>query len=278
MASSQPELPPLREVIARHNLSARHALGQHYLLDSNITDRMVRTAGNLTGNHVIEIGPGPGGLTRSLLKQGTRHVTAIERDLRCIPALKELQQVYPDRLTVIEGDALKIDPVALCAKPRKIIANLPYNIATPLIIGWLRNAGEWDSLTLMLQKEVAERIAGKPNMKSYGRLSVIVQWLSAVKLEFNVNKQAFVPPPKVMSSVISLTPHNKPEWPVTAISWTALETVTQAAFGQRRKMIRSSLKPLGINLEALGIDPKIRAENLSIKDFCRLAEAYVESN
>lgn len=270
MASSQPDLPPLRDIIARYGLSARHSLGQHYLLDLNITDRMARLAGDLSKTNVIEIGPGPGGLTRSLLNANALHVFAIERDERCIPALEELKAAYPGRLTVIEGDALEVNPADLCPAPRQIIANLPYNIATPLIIGWLKNAQDWDRLILMLQKEVADRMASAHGMKTYGRLSVIVQWLCSVTSEFNVNKKAFVPPPKVMSSVISLKPHKNPDM---SLSWDALETVTQAAFGMRRKMVRSSLKSLGLDLENLKINPTNRAEELSVDDFCRLAKA-----
>ncbi len=270
MALSQPKLPPLREVIARYNLSARRSLGQHYLLDLNITDRMVRAAGDLTQSHVVEIGPGPGGLTRSLLAAGAAHITAIERDSRCIPALQELQSAYPGRLTVIEDDALTVDPIKFTDAPRKIIANLPYNIATPLMIGWLKNASSWQGMTLMLQKEVAERITSAPGSKTYGRLSVLIQWLCSVNFEFSVNKQSFVPPPKVMSSVIVLTPRPQP---LADISQKALETVTQAAFGQRRKMVRSSLKVLGLDLESLNIDPTVRAEDLNVGDYCRLAQA-----
>jgi 16S rRNA (adenine1518-N6/adenine1519-N6)-dimethyltransferase len=274
MAAPQPKLPPLRDVIALYKLSARRALGQHYLLDLNITDRLVRIAGDLTQTHVIEIGPGPGGLTRSLLNAGAAHVTAIERDDRCIPALQELQTAYPNRLTIIEDDALKINPIDVSEAPRQIIANLPYNIATPLLIGWLRQASEWRGFVLMLQKEVADRITSAPGLKTYGRLSVLVQWLCSAKSEFNVNKQAFVPPPKVMSSVISLKPHDQPE---QNVSWKALETVTQAAFGQRRKMLRSSIKPLGLDIESLNIDPTLRAEDLTVSDYCRLARAYTDS-
>lgn len=271
MASPQSELPSLRDTIARYKLSARRALGQHYLLDLNITDRLVRIAGDLTQTHVIEIGPGPGGLTRSLLNAGASYVTAIERDARCIPALEELRLVYPDRLTIIEDDALTVDPIKLSQSPRQIIANLPYNIATPLLIGWLKQASALQGLILMLQKEVADRITSAPGLKTYGRLSVLVQWLCAVKSEFNVNKQAFVPPPKVMSSVISLIPHAQP---ADNVSWKSLETVTQAAFGQRRKMLRSSLKSLGLDLESLDIDPTLRAEDLVVGDYCRLARAH----
>jgi len=271
MVNSQPKLPPLRDIIAQHKLSARRALGQHYLLDLNITDRLVRIAGDLTKTHVIEIGPGPGGLTRSLLNAGAAHVTAIERDDRCIPALEEIQSAYPGRLTIIENDALKVNPIDVSEAPRQIIANLPYNIATPLLIGWLRQASAFQGLVLMFQKEVADRITSAPGLKTYGRLSVLVQWLCEAKSEFTVNKKSFVPPPKVMSSVISLKPHAQP---AENVNWESLETVTQAAFGQRRKMLRSSLKPLGLDIEGLDINPTLRAEDLSVSDYCRLAQAH----
>jgi 16S rRNA (adenine1518-N6/adenine1519-N6)-dimethyltransferase len=271
MVNSQPKLPPLRDIIAQHKLSARRALGQHYLLDLNITDRLVRIAGDLTKTHVIEIGPGPGGLTRSLLNAGAAHVTAIERDDRCIPALEEIQSAYPGRLTIIEDDALKVNSIDVSEAPRQIIANLPYNIATPLLIGWLRQASAFQGLVLMFQKEVADRITSAPGLKTYGRLSVLVQWLCEAKSEFTVNKKSFVPPPKVMSSVISLKPHAQP---AENVNWESLETVTQAAFGQRRKMLRSSLKPLGLDIEGLDINPTLRAEDLSVSDYCRLARAH----
>jgi 16S rRNA (adenine1518-N6/adenine1519-N6)-dimethyltransferase len=267
----QPELPPLRAVIARYGLSAKHSLGQHYLLDMNLTDRMVRTVGDLSATTVVEVGPGPGGLTRSLLRGGAARVVAVERDRRCIPALEDLRGAYPDRLTIIEGDALALDLADLAPSPRRIIANLPYNISTPLLIGWLKQIDAWLGLTVMLQKEVADRLAGKTGQKTYGRLSVMAQWLCTVRHEFNVNRQAFVPPPKVTSSVVTLTPHpHLPERP----SWPALEKVTQTAFGQRRKMVRTSLKPLGLDLEALGIDPTVRAEDIDVATYCRLAQAY----
>ncbi|MEQ8194477.1 MAG: 16S rRNA (adenine(1518)-N(6)/adenine(1519)-N(6))-dimethyltransferase RsmA [Rhodospirillales bacterium] len=271
---AQPDLPPLREVIARHGLSAKHSLGQHYLLDQNLTDRMVRTAGNLSATHVVEVGPGPGGLTRSLLKAGTAKVVAVERDRRCIPALNELRAAYPDRLEIVEGDALALDLSELVPPPRRIIANLPYNISTPLLIGWLKRIEAWQGLTVMLQKEVAERLAATAGQKAYGRLSVMAQWRCTVEIEFNVNKQAFVPPPKVTSSVATLAPREKP---LAEATWNALETVVQTAFGQRRKMVRASLKPLGLDLAALGIDPTVRAEDLDIETFCTLARAYQDA-
>ncbi len=266
-------LPPLREVIARHRLSARRSLGQHFLLDSNLTARIARAAGDLRDRNVIEVGPGPGGLTRALLETGARRVYAIERDGRCITALKELAAAYPERLHLTEGDALETNAVALAPAPRCIVANLPYNIAVPLLIGWLRRAGEFEALTLMFQKEVAERLTAAPGGKDYGRLSVLVQWLCETRLLFNVDQRAFTPPPKVTSTVVSLIPRKKP---LAAADWESLEAVTAAAFGQRRKMLRSSLKPLGLDLEALSIDATARAEELDVEIFCLLARAHAE--
>ncbi len=270
-----PDLPPLRDVIKRHGLGAKKKLGQHFLLDPNLSDRIARMAGDLTDITVIEIGPGPGGLTRSLLKSKAAKVIAVERDRRCVPALQELSDAYPERLEIIEGDALETDVWGLGEAPRRVVANLPYNVATPLLISWLRHLEAFDGLTLMFQKEVAERLVAKPGNKEYGRLSVITQWLAQVRLEFNVSKDAFTPPPKVASSVVSIVPH--PE-PLVACKWEALETVTQAAFGQRRKMLRSSLKKLSLDLPALGIEPTARAEELSVEQFCRLADAYETAN
>ena len=264
-------LPPLREVIAKYGLGARHSLGQHFLLDSNLCRRIARAGGSLEGRSVIEVGPGPGGLTRAILDEGAARVVAIEKDRRCIEALMELAAVSEGRLDVVEGDALAVDPAALVPGPRRVIANLPYNVATPLLLGWLRNAASYEGLTLMFQKEVADRLAATPRTKSYGRLSIITQWLCAVRFAFNVDKRAFTPPPKVTSSVVLLTP--RPE-PVAPASWQALETVTAAAFGQRRKMLRSSLKSLAIDLESTGIRPEARAEELSVADFCTLARTW----
>ncbi|MDA0306932.1 MAG: 16S rRNA (adenine(1518)-N(6)/adenine(1519)-N(6))-dimethyltransferase RsmA, partial [Proteobacteria bacterium] len=265
------DLPPLRDIIKRHGLGAKKSLGQHFLLDPNLCDRIARAAGDLTNVTVIEIGPGPGCLTRSLLKSAAAKIIAVERDKRCIPALYELADAYPERLDIIEGDALETDIWRLGAAPRRIIANLPYNVATPLLIGWLRHLEAFSGLTLMFQKEVADRLAAKPGSKDYGRLSVITQWLAEVRLEFNVSKDAFTPPPKVTSSVVSIIPRAKP---LVACQWVALETVTQAAFGQRRKMLRSSVKKLGLDLPSLGIEPTARAEELSVQQFCRMAQAY----
>lgn len=265
-------LPPLREVIARHGLAARKSLGQHFLLDLNLTARIARAAGNLARGTTIEIGPGPGGLTRALLAAGAR-VIAIERDARCIEALAELASAYPGRLELIEGDALETEAASLGAPPRRIVANLPYNVATPLLIGWLRAAGSFESLTLMFQKEVAERIAAQPGAKSYGRLAVIAQFRCAVEPQFEVTRRAFVPPPKVDSAVIRLVPHANPPHEAR---FETLERVTAAAFGQRRKMLRVSLKSLGdaaALLDAAKLDGTLRAEQVGVAGFCALARA-----
>lgn len=278
VAARPPRLPPLRDVIARHGLRTRKSLGQHFLLDLNLTARIARAAGNLERHTVIEVGPGPGGLTRALLDAGAKKVIAVEKDQRCIEALGELTAAYGDRLAVVEGDALEARVAArvltLAAPPRKIVSNLPYNIATPLLIGWLRRIRELDGLTLMFQKEVAHRLAAVPGGKDYGRLSVITQWLCEVRILFNVDKRAFTPPPRVVSTVVSLIPRKRP---LAAAAWPCLERITQAAFGQRRKMLRSSLKPLGLDLESLGIDPTLRAEDLTVEQFCRLAGAWEDA-
>ena len=276
-----PDLPPLGDVIRRFDLGARKSLGQHFLLDLNLCRRIARASGDWAGDlgdvTVIEIGPGPGGLTRALLETGARKVLAVEKDSRCVAALRELSAAYPGRLEVIEADALGTDVQALTSPPRRVVANLPYNIATPLLLGWLRRITDFDGLTLMFQKEVAGRLVAQPGSKAYGRLSVITQWLAEVRHEFNVSKQAFTPRPKVASSVVSVIPRPAPLAPA---DWQALETVTAAAFGQRRKMLRSSLKPLGLglglDLGALGIEPTVRAEDLSVEEFCAIARAVHE--
>ncbi|HJO97030.1 MAG TPA: 16S rRNA (adenine(1518)-N(6)/adenine(1519)-N(6))-dimethyltransferase RsmA [Rhodospirillales bacterium] len=267
---SASDLPPLRQVIARHGLTARRKLGQHFLLDLNLTARIARAAGDLATTNVIEVGPGPGGLTRALLDAGAAQVVAIERDPRCIAALAELAAIYPGRLRIVEGDAKTIDPVDLAAPPRRIIANLPYNIGVPLLLSWLGGAADYAGLTLMFQKEVADRLLGRPGSKDYGRLSVMVQWLCEVRREFNVDRRAFTPPPKVASSVVTLTPRRQP---LAAANMADLERVTAAAFGQRRKMLRSSLKSLDLDPQMLGLDPTARAEELSVEEFCVLARA-----
>ncbi len=271
------DLPPLREVIARHGLAARKALGQNFLLDLNLTSRIARSAGDLTGVHVIEVGPGPGGLTRALLAAGAAAVTAIEMDERCLPALEEIAARYPGRLTVIRGDALKTDMAALAAgRPTRVVANLPYNVATPLIVGWLQTE-PWPpwflSLTLMVQREFAERlVATTAERKDYGRLSVLTALRAEARIQFDVPPSAFVPAPKVMSSVVSLTPRRD----APRFDMALLERVTQAAFGQRRKMLRQALKPLGeaiALLEAADIAPERRAEEVSPDGFLALVRA-----
>jgi len=257
-------------VIARHGLTARRKLGQHFLLDLNLTARIARAAGDLAATNVVEVGPGPGGLTRALLEAGAAQVVAVERDPRCIAALEELAAIYPGRLKVVEGDARAIDPVDLVAPPRRIVANLPYNIGVPLLLSWLGRAADYAGLTLMFQKEVADRLVGRPRSKDYGRLSVMVQWLCEVRREFNVDRHAFTPPPKVASSVVTLVPRRLP---LAQANMADLEQVTAAAFGQRRKMLRTSLKPLGLDPQSLGLDPTARAEELTVEQFCILARA-----
>ncbi len=265
-------LPPLRDVIARFDLGARKALGQNFLLDLNLTGRIARSAGLAEGLSVLEVGPGPGGLTRALLASPAREVVAVERDSRFIEALQDVVQAADGRLRIIEADALEVDPVELTAAPRAIVANLPYNVATPLLIGWLKRIGEYVSLTLMFQKEVADRLVAQPGSKAYGRLSVITQWQADARVLFNLPARAFTPPPKVESSVVHLTPRAAPE----PAEWAAMEAVTAAAFGQRRKMLRQSLKSLG-NAEALlaetGIAPTARAEEIPVAGFAALARA-----
>jgi 16S rRNA (adenine1518-N6/adenine1519-N6)-dimethyltransferase len=267
-------LPPLREVIKRFGLAARKSLGQNFLLDLNLIARIARAAGSLDGINVVEIGPGPGGLTRALLAAGAASVTAIERDQRCVEAIEELTAAYPGRLRVVAGDALTIDPAGLVPAPRKIVANLPYNIATALLLQWLPSLGAYESLTLMFQKEVAARLAAGPRSRDYGRLSVLVQWTARVTPLFDVAPRAFVPAPKVTSTLIRVEPRPAPLAPCNRVD---LERVTAAAFGQRRKMLRQSLKSLGLPpeplLAATGIAPTRRAEELSVEEFCALARA-----
>jgi 16S rRNA (adenine1518-N6/adenine1519-N6)-dimethyltransferase len=271
-------LPPLRELIARHGIVARKSLGQNFLLDLNLTGRIARAAGPLENATVIEIGPGPGALTRALLTAGARRILAIERDERCVAALGEIAAACPGRLELVAGDALRLDPVELSDAPRKIVANLPYNIATSLLIGWLDRIGEYESLTLMFQREVAERLTAAPRSKSYGRLSVLVQWLAEPQILFDIPPRAFVPPPKVTSSVVRIVP--RPE-PLALADRTALERVTAAAFGQRRKMLRTSLKMLGVPVEPLldraGVAPIARAEELTVAEFCAIARVVQQN-
>lgn len=276
--TKSPDLPPLREVIAQHGLGAVKSLGQHFLLDMNLTRRIARAAGDLATGSTIEVGPGPGGLTRALLLEGAARVHAVEKDRRCIAALGQLAGVFPGRLEIIEGDALTMDVAGLGAPPRRIVANLPYNIAAPLLAGWLeslyRAPGCFDGLTLMFQKEVAQRLAAAPGSRAYGRLSVVSQWLCEVRTLFDVPPRAFTPPPKVTSTVVRLRPRPAPQCPA---SLAVLERVTAAAFGQRRKMLRQSLKSLGPDSAALitaaGVPETARAEELSVADFCALAQA-----
>lgn len=266
-------LSPLRDVIARHGLDAKKALGQNFILDLNLTQKVARTAGSLEGATVIEVGPGPGGLTRAILALGAKKVVAIERDPRCLPALQEISDHYPGRLEVIEGDALKIDFRDLAkGEPVKIIANLPYNVGTQLLVNWLLPAQWppfWQSLTLMFQKEVGQRIVAREDDNHYGRLGVLCGWRTEAHMAFDIPPQAFTPPPKVTSTVVHLEPIENP-LPCDADK---LEKVTLAAFGQRRKMLRQSLKPIGGEalLARAEIDPQRRAETLSVEEFCKLA-------
>ncbi|ATQ57110.1 16S rRNA (adenine(1518)-N(6)/adenine(1519)-N(6))-dimethyltransferase RsmA [Paracoccus yeei] len=268
-------LPPLREVIARHDLRAKKQLGQNFLLDLNLTAKIARAAGDLTGCDVIEVGPGPGGLTRGLLAEGARRVLAIEKDDRALPALAEIAEAYPGRLEVIHGDALEIDPLAHLTPPIRICANLPYNVGTELLIRWLAPPQWppfWKSLTLMFQKEVAERIVARPGGKAYGRLAVLAQWRSDAKIVMTLPPEAFVPAPKVHSSVVHLTALPEPRYPADAA---VLNRVVAAGFNQRRKMLRASLKGLHPAIEDLlieaGIAPTARAEEIGLEQFCALA-------
>ena len=270
------DLPPLRDVIRRHELAAKKSLGQNFLLDLNLTARIARAGGRLEGVTVVEVGPGPGGLTRALLAEGAKRVVAIEKDSRALGALAEIAARYPGRLDVIEGDALEVDMAALAGEgPARVIANLPYNIATPLLTGWVaadRWPPWWDGLTLMFQREVAERIAARPGDEAYGRLAVLCGWRCETSIAFDVNPQAFTPPPKVTSSVVRLTPREAP----LPCAVRDLEAVTQAAFGQRRKMLRQSLKSLGdaaALLAEAGIEPTRRAEEIPVDGFVALANA-----
>jgi 16S rRNA (adenine1518-N6/adenine1519-N6)-dimethyltransferase len=279
-------LPPLRDVIAALDLRAKKSLGQNFLLDLNLTRKIARAAGAATGAQsatekplkgavVYEVGPGPGGLTRALLMEGAKKVIAVERDQRCLPALAEIAAAYPGRLDVISADAMKLDEKALLPQGVHIAANLPYNVGTALLIKWLSAETWppfWSSLTLMFQREVAERITAKPGSEHYGRLSVLAGWRTKAKIQFDVSARAFVPPPSVTSSIVRLEP--LPE-PVAQAALKDLERVTEAAFGQRRKMLRQSLKPLGGEalLEKAGIEPTRRPEELSVTEFAALARA-----
>ncbi|WP_305968443.1 MULTISPECIES: 16S rRNA (adenine(1518)-N(6)/adenine(1519)-N(6))-dimethyltransferase RsmA [unclassified Mameliella] len=271
------DLPPLREVIAQHQLSARKSLGQNFLLDLNLTARIARVAGDLSETDVLEVGPGPGGLTRGLLAEGARKVLAVEKDARCLPVLEEIAAAYPDRLEVIEGDALEIDPATHLAAPYAICANLPYNVGTELLVRWLTPRDwppAWKSLTLMFQKEVAERIVAEPGSKAYGRLALLAQWRCDARIALTLPPGAFTPPPKVSSAVVHLTALPAPRYEADA---KVLERVVAAAFNQRRKMLRAALKGLSPQIEdhlaAAGIPPTERAERVPLEAFCALARS-----
>ncbi|MEM9228804.1 MAG: 16S rRNA (adenine(1518)-N(6)/adenine(1519)-N(6))-dimethyltransferase RsmA [Pseudomonadota bacterium] len=268
-------LPPLREIIAKHQLRARKSLGQNFLLDLNLTRKIARHAGDLSAYDVLEVGPGPGGLTRALLAEGAVKVVAIERDARCIPALAEVSAAWPDRLTVIEGDALQVDLGHTIRKPYRVVANLPYNVGTEMLVRWLSPEDwppDWASLTLMFQREVAERIVAVPGSKSYGRLSILSQWRSTPRIVMDLPPTAFTPPPKVSSAVVHFTALPEPRFTADR---QVLERVVAAAFQQRRKMMRAALKavvadPVAV-LTRAGIDPTARAETLDLSAFCTLA-------
>ncbi len=274
------DLPPLREVIRRHDLRAKKSLGQNFLLDLNLTARIARAAGPLEGITIVEIGPGPGGLTRALLALGAKRVIAVERDPRAIAALAEIAARHPARLELIEADALTFDPRPHLAGERaRIVANLPYNIATALLVSWLvvEPWPPWyDRLVLMFQREVAERIVAAAGSKTYGRLSVLAQWRTTPKIMFEISAKAFVPPPKVTSALVELVPRAAP----LACAREALEAVTAAAFGQRRKMLRQSLKSLGVDpamlLAKAALDPTARAEEIPVEGFVGLARAFAD--
>jgi len=268
-------LPPLREVIAAYGLAPRKSLGQNFLFDLNLTARIARAAGAGEGGVFYEVGPGPGGLTRALLAEGAERVIAVERDSRCLPALADIAAAYPGKLEVIGADALALDEAAILPRGVRVAANLPYNVGTAILVKWLTAQAwppVWASLTLMFQKEVAQRITAGPGTAHYGRLAVLAQWRCTAKILFDVNRGAFVPPPAVTSAIVRLEPRAEPLAPADL---TKLEAVTQAAFGQRRKMLRQSLKPLGGEalLAKAGIDPTLRPEDLAIEQFAALARA-----
>ena len=268
-------LPPLREVIAAHGLAPKKSLGQNFLFDLNLTAKIARAAGAAAGGTFYEVGPGPGGLTRALLGEGADKVIAVERDVRCLPALEEIAAAWPGKLEIISDDALKLDEAGILPRGSRIAANLPYNVGTAILIKWLTAPAwppVWASLTLMFQKEVAQRITAKPGTEHYGRLSVLAQWRCTAKLLFDVNPHAFVPPPSVTSSIVRLEPRQQPLAPCALAD---LEKITAASFGQRRKMLRQSLKPLGGEglAEKAGIDPTARPEDLTIEQFAALARA-----
>jgi len=268
-------LPPLRQVIASHGLSARKSLGQNFLLDLNLTAKIARQAGDLTQCDVLEIGPGPGGLTRGLLAQGARRVLAVEKDARCLPALDEIAEAYPGRLTVLNADALDIDPLAHLTPPIRIVANLPYNVGTELLVRWLTPTQwppAWTSLTLMFQREVAERIVAQPGSKAYGRLALLAQWRARAQIVMSLPPEAFTPAPKVSSAVVHLTALPEPRFPADPVK---LERLVARAFNQRRKMLRAALKGMAPDIEdkllAAGIQPTDRAETVDLERFCALS-------
>lgn len=270
-------LPPLRDVIAKHQLSARKSLGQNFLLDLNLTAKIARQAGDLTECDVLEIGPGPGGLTRGLLSEGARKILAVEKDARCLPALQEIADAYPGQLDVINADALELDVLEHLTPPIRVAANLPYNVGTELLVRWLTPKQWppfWQSLTLMFQREVAERIVAQPGSKTYGRLAILAQWRSDARIVLNLPPGAFTPPPKVSSAVVHLTALPEPRFEADA---TVLSRVVAAAFNQRRKMLRAALKGTAPDIEdrliAAGIKPTERAEQVSLEQFCALARA-----
>lgn len=268
-------LPPLREVIATHDLAARKSLGQNFLLDLNLTAKIARAAGDLRGSDILEVGPGPGGLTRGLLAEGARRVLAVEKDARCLPALEEIAAAYPGRLSIVTGDALEVDALAHLTQPIKIVANLPYNVGTELLVRWLTPAiwpPVWQSLTLMFQKEVAERIVARPGSKAYGRLALLAQWRCEARIVMSLPPEAFSPPPKIHSAVVHLTALPEPRFAADA---RILNRVVAAGFNQRRKMLRSSLRGVAPDIESrlteAGIAPTARAEEISLEGFCALA-------
>ncbi|GFE51753.1 ribosomal RNA small subunit methyltransferase A [Roseobacter cerasinus] len=274
-------LPPLRDVIRAHDLRARKSMGQNFLLDLNLTAKIARAAGDLTACDVLEIGPGPGGLTRGLLAEGARHVLAIEKDSRCLPPLGEIAEAYPGRLTVLEGDALQIDPLVHLTPPIRVAANLPYNVGTELLVRWLTPGTWppfWQSLTLMFQREVAERIVAQPGSKAYGRLAILAQWRSDARIVLQLPPDAFTPPPKVSSSVVHLTALPEARFPADA---EVLSRVVAAAFNQRRKMLRAALKGVAPDIEdrliSAGLKPTDRAEQVPLEGFCALARAVAET-
>jgi 16S rRNA (adenine1518-N6/adenine1519-N6)-dimethyltransferase len=272
-------LPPLKDVISKYEIRAKKSLGQNFLLDLNLTSKIARYAGNLKQSDVLEIGPGPGGLTRSLLNEGARQVVSIEKDKRCIAALEEIQSLFPGRLKLLQGDALSMNVMQYCTDPIKIIANLPYNIGTELLVRWLNSKNWpsfWQSMTLMFQKEVANRIVAHPGSKAYGRLSVMSQWRCNTKIAFNIPATAFTPPPKVESAVVHFEALNEPKFPAEVDK---LEFVVSKAFNQRRKMLRGALKGHFKNVEeglfSIGVLPTKRAENITIKEYCAMSQILI---